>query len=293
MNVNFLSGITTALITPFNKGKVDYPKLEEILSAQVSAKVSSILLFGTTAEPYSLSLSEKKSIFLLTKRIAPNIPIIAGISHPSTDECIKEAKRLINWGANALMITTPYFYKTLERGTVAHFEKIASCTSLPIIVYNVPNRTGYDISIESEVLKMIDNIENIVAIKQASNVLSICKDFLTKTNKLSLCGNDSYLFELLKCGYHGVISVLSNAFPQKIVQIYNSMQKKDFSVASSTFNEVYPLITALEKYPNPIGIKYLCSKVFNLKNELRLPLVKLNTNESKKIDFCLNNLLGE
>ena len=128
MNVNFLSGITTALITPFNKGKVDFIKLEELVTRQVNANVCSILLFGTTGEAYSLSNSEKKSIFLFVKRIAPNIPIIAGISHPSTDECIKEAKRLTTWGANALMVTTPYFYKTLERGVISHFEKISNST---------------------------------------------------------------------------------------------------------------------------------------------------------------------
>ena len=293
MSYNFLNGITTALITPFNNGKIDFDKLELIVANQVKANVSAILLFGTTGEPYSLSFSEKKSIFYAVKRFAPNLPIIAGVSHPSTKECVKESIRFSNLGVNAIMVTTPYFYKTLDRGIINHFSQIASKITLPIIVYNVPARTNYDLSLKKEVLTGLSKIDNIVAIKQASSDLNVCKHFFKGYKFAALCGNDSYILELLKCGYSGVISVISNVFPEKITKIYNAVKQNNIIYAEKTFNEIYALITALEKAPNPIGIKYLCSKIFNSKNELRLPLVNLKESEAKEINLELNNLLEE
>ena len=226
MNYNFLNGITTALVTPFNNNKIDFEKLELVVNNQVKAKISSILLFGTTGETYSLSFSEKKSIFLAVKQFAPKMPIIAGVSHPSTDECIKDCKRMLKLGADAVMVTTPYFYKTLNIGIISHFSKIASCINLPLIAYNVPTRTGCDISSNEQILNELSKIKNLVAIKQASLNLSLCKSISNKYNFLSLCGNDSYILELLKIGYSGAISVLSNVFPERLVSVYNKVKEQ-------------------------------------------------------------------
>ena len=115
--------------------------------------------------------------------------------------------------------------------------------------------------------------------------------WVNKYNFLSLCGNDSYILELLKIGYSGAISVLSNVFPERLVSVYNKVKEQDFNSAELMFNEIYQLISFLEKIPNPIGIKYLCYKMLNFKNELRLPLINLCESEAKQLNLTLNNLL--
>lgn len=293
MNANFLHGVTTALITPFKNNAVDYNAFERIILKQTDAKVNSLLLFGTTAEPYSLSLSEKKQLFLLAKRLCNNTPLIAGVSSPSTEECLKQATNYFKWKADCLLLTTPYFYKSSDLGVYQHFERVAKKVDLPIIIYNVPSRSNYDITKKQELIERLLKIENIVAIKQALPNLTECKDFLKNSNLIKLCGNDIFTFDLLKSGYSGVISVLSNAFPEIFVEIYNNIKNSQIERAKEQFESIKPLLNVFESIPNPIAIKYLCSKIYKMQNQLRLPLVPTTKTEENQIDCALNKFLGE
>lgn len=278
------SGLTTALITPFEKDRPDFTALEKILGKQISAKADAILLFGTTGEGLSLSLNEKKSIFLSAKHILDDkIPIITCISSPITHTAVEYLKEFEKWGSSAIMAITPFYYKCTQEGIVKHFSKLCENTQLPIIVYNVPTRTSYDIFSMPLVLDYFNACNQIVSIKQADNNLQSCLNSQNKTKKGLLCGNDKYIYECLNNGYNGVVSVISNLFPAEIKQIISLLNSNKKEEANKIFNSLTSILDALETLPNPITVKYAAKLLFGCNDDLRLPLTPPDQETKLKI----------
>lgn len=281
------SGIITALATPFKNGKIDLESLYKILVKQVNANVDAILLFGTTGEGISLSLNEKKKIYILTKNTVGNIPIIAGISSPVTGEAIRLAKVYESWGADGIMLITPYYYKTSQIGVLKHFETVALNTSLPIILYNVPVRTNCDI-LNMNLFKELEKHDNIVGIKQAGKNLNDCLSLLEKTSLPLFCGSDKFIYKTLIADYQGAISVISNVMPKTVKSIYLSIKNNEIMLGKTTFEKLLPIINSLELEPNPIPLKHALSVIHGCSNELRLPLIAATKNTQNIINNLLN-----
>lgn len=291
MNYFKFNGIITAVATPFKNNELDLIALEKMLLSQLDARVNAILLFGTTGEGLSLSLTEKKILFNFARHVLKDkIPIICAISSPITKIAVAEAITYERWKANGILAITPYYYKTTERGIYEHFTEICNSTSLPVIAYNVPKRTCCDISKMDNLLVKLEKLKNLVGIKHCPNSFDECSQILNKTAIPIYCGSDKFLYDCLKLGYCGAISVFSNCLAKSATDLYNLAINNDFIKASVLFDKINDFINLIDTLPNPICIKHALSIQFNCSNELRLPLMVADEETQNKINQYYINL---
>lgn len=283
-------GCGTALVTPFTNEGINFEELRKMIEFQILEGADSLIICGTTGESSTMSIEEKKSIIDFSVKIAHGrIPIIAGTGGNNTKDVIYMSKYAQSVGVNGLLIVTPYYNKTTQLGLLQHYAEIAQNVKLPIILYNVPSRTG--INIEPQTCLELSKIPNIVAIKEASGNISqvakianLCKDELTIYS-----GNDDQVVPLLSVGGMGVISVLSNLFPKFVHNMVTDYLAGNWQKACASQLYALPMIDALFTEVNPIPIKYAMNKIgFNC-GIPRLPLVELTEKNKKKIDDVLNN----
>ena len=287
MKKSNFNGVITALTTPFKNDKIDLDTFEKIIYSQLKAKVHGLLLFGTTGEGLSLSATEKKILFTFAKKLVGNLPIICATSTTVTHEALTQVKEYQRWGADAVLVITPYYYKTSEDGVYEHFKTISQECELPIIIYNVPARTGYDLTQSPQLLNKISSLSNVCAIKHCANNLNDCLKISSHTKLNLLCGNDSLFFESVKNGYNGGICVFSNCLPAEATLLYDLAKNNDLPRNEILIDKINRFITAIDCQPNPIGIKYAVSRIFGGENQLRLPLTKANKNTKNKINEFL------
>ena len=237
-----ISGAYTALITPFKNGKVDYKKLSELIEFQINNSIDGIVICGTTGESATLTNKEKKKIIKYTvEMVNGRVPVIAGTGSNDTSHCIELSKYAERVGVDALLIVTPYYNKTTQKGLIEHYSKIAENVLTPIIIYNVPSRTG--VNILPDTVKKLSEIENIVGIKEASNNFSQLLELLSKVPKSFsvFSGNDDSILPLLSIGGKGVISVLSNIFPKETHDLCQAFFKGDIKYACDIQLKYYPV----------------------------------------------------
>lgn len=280
-------GVYTAVITPFTKdGQVDYDSLSKILKYQENSEVSGVVILGSTAEEKCLTSMEKFKIIKLTTQIITNKQIIVGVSSASTDEACQIVERYNNFDIDGYLVGCPYYVKPTQNGLYLHFEEIAKKTQLPICIYNVPSRTGTNIS--SETVGRLSNIKNIVAIKDATGSIEYAKNIIDSCGKgfSLLCGNDDMFLEYLNIGASGIVSVLSNAYPQEFADIFNCYSH-DRMFSESEFENLKPIINNIFQESNPIGIKYLMSRLGFCENVLRLPLTKMTDKNASILNECI------
>lgn len=284
-------GIGTALITPFKNGRIDFSALENIIELQIKAGVGALIVGGTTGEAATLSDIERYTLFEFTKeKTRRRTKLIFGTGTNDTKAAIRHTKRAEEIGCDGVLVVTPYYNKGTFDGVAMHYSEIAKATSLPIILYNVPSRTGVNLT-ETQ-LKELSKIKNIVAIKEAGD--SIDKYVATAAMAESLglyAGNDTQIYTTLALGGLGVISVLSNIMPEKCVDIYESFARGEYEKAAKIQFSLLPLISSLFAETNPAPIKYAMKKLGLCENELRLPLCPVREETEKKIDEavkCLN-----
>ena len=277
-----VKGPITALITPMIDDKIDFSAFRKILRAQVCAKIPAYILFGTTGEPLSLQPEEKTKLFYTAKEEVGDAPLICGISSPVTEAATKSAECLTKLGADGLLVVTPYYYKCTDDGIYEHYRQIATATDLPIIVYNVPARTGIDLTAKPELLDRIAQIKNVCAIKNAAIDSSSNADYLKSARLPVYCGNDSLNYDSLKFGSVGSISVISNLLPK----IEFAMHKCFFenNQKSVLYNNIlHKICNVFDKIPNPIAIKYACSLKYDFSPICRLPLTKPSDEQAQAI----------
>ncbi len=283
-------GCSTALITPFTNDGVDFEELRKLIEFQILEGIDSLIICGTTGESSTMSLEEKKSVIEFSIKIANGrVPIIAGTGGNNTKEVISLSKYAESVGADGLLLVTPYYNKTTQNGLIAHFTEIAKSVSLPIILYNVPSRTG--LNIEPETCLELSKIPNIVGIKEASgNISQVAKIAnLCQDNLAIYSGNDDQIVPILSLGGLGVISVLSNIYPKYVHDLVMDYLTGNWQKATASQVYAIPLINALFSEVNPIPIKYAVNKIGFKAGLPRLPLVELSDKNKEKIDLIMKN----
>ena len=270
-------GCGTAIVTPFDENGVNYESFKKLIESQIENKVDSIIVCGTTGEASTMTVEERKGAIKFALETANRrIPIIAGTGGNCTSQVIEFTKWAESAGVDGALIVTPYYNKTTQDGLVAHYSAIAKETSLPIILYSVPSRTG--VNITPATCKKLSEIENIVAIKEASGNLSQIAEIknLCGKNLNIYSGNDDQITPILACGGIGVISVLSNVAPEYTHNIvYNFLEGKIESAINSQIKAI-PLIKALFSEVNPIPVKAALNMLGYNVGTPRLPLIEMS-----------------
>lgn len=269
-------GCATAIVTPFDEDdNINYDEFKRLIDFQIDNKVNAIVVCGTTGEASTLSNEEKEELIeYCVKVVNKRIPVIAGVGSNNTKVVIQNEKTAEKLGVDGLLIVTPYYNKTTQKGLIEHYKTISENTNLPIILYNVPTRTGVDIN--PDTYFELSKIKNIVATKEAcgdiSKVLKIRK--LCKDNLNIYSGNDDQIVPILSLGGIGVISVLSNIMPKYTVEMINKYFESKVEISSKMQIEISNLINLLFKEVNPIPIKEALSILGFKIGKPRLPLIE-------------------
>ena len=285
-------GVGTALITPTNANGIDFENLEKLIDVQIKEGVNALIIAGTTGEGSTLDDKEHKELLSFSKnKIAGRVPMIAGVGSNDTNYACSLAKYACEIGVDGLLAVTPYYNKATQYGLIQSYTAIAKVSNKPIILYNVPSRTG--VNIEPETYLELSKVDNIVGIKEASGNLSkIIDTFNLVGDKLYIySGNDDEITPLLSMGGYGVISVLSNMLPKETVEICDSYFAGDIKKSMSLQLKYLPLIRALFSEVNPIPIKSAMAKLGYCENYLRLPLTPMDKAKEEKM-FSIMKELG-
>lgn len=271
------TGCGTAIATPFTKDGVNFEVFKQLLEDQLKGHVDAIIVCGTTGEASTMTEQEKKdTIAFAVKTVAGRVPVIAGTGGNNTASSIAMTKWAESIGVDGVLLVTPYYNKTTQEGLIAHYTAIANATSLPIILYNVPSRTGLNIT--PETCLALSKIENIVAIKEASSNMSQVAQIaaLCKDNLHIYSGNDDQILPILSLGGLGVISVLSNILPKDTHQMVASYFEGNTKEATHLQLATLPLINSLFCEVNPIPVKAALNMLGYDFGTPRLPLVELS-----------------
>ena len=265
-------GVGTALITPFRDGIIDYTALTKIIERQIDAGVDALIIGGTTGEAATLSDAERYQLFAYAKAaIDGRCKIIFGTGTNDTKRAVEHTKRASRIGCDGVLCVTPYYNKGTESGIVKHYLQLAECSTAPVLLYNVPSRTGVNLSISA--LRVLCMHENIVGIKEASDSCDRLITLCEMREELSLyAGNDSAMHTVLSLGGEGVISVFSNAYPEYFVRLAKEFFSGRHEVSLKMQIEALPMIQALFLETNPTPIKYLMHRMRLCQAEVRLPL---------------------
>jgi len=281
-------GPMVALVTPFKDNKVDYDKLEELINRQIDNGTMAIVPCGTTGESATLSHQEHRDVIKFTvDAVNKRVPVIAGTGSNNTAEAIEMTAFAEKVGANGALVITPYYNKPTQAGLVAHFSAVAENTSIPIVLYNVPSRTG--INMLPSTVAELTKFENIIAIKEASGSMVQALDIIQLTHDRIkvISGDDGLFFPLLTIGAVGVISVVSNVVPQDMRALYDSFIEGDYENAKQWHYKLAPLIKAMFYETNPIPVKATLNLMGLIDKELRLPLVPMSSENLNKLKQVL------
>ena len=280
-------GAGVAIVTPmYDDGKVNYDKLEELLEYQIANSTDAIIICGTTGESSTMTHGEHlKTIKFAIDKVNKRVPVIAGTGSNCTETAIMMSKEAASYGADALLVVTPYYNKATQKGLIAHYTAIANAVpETPIIMYNVPSRTGCNIQ-PATVATLVKNVKNIVGLKAASGDLSqIAKTVSLAGADLELySGNDDQVLPILSLGGLGVISVLSNVAPKETHDMVMKFMEGDVAGAAKIQIDAIPLINALFCEVNPIPVKAAMAAMGYGENYLRLPLTPMEEEHEKNL----------
>jgi len=277
-------GAFTALVTPFKNGKIDYDALEKHIEFQIAQGIDGVLPMGTTGESPTVSFEEHEEfIRRVVKIVNGRVKVLAGTGANSTSEAVWLTKCAEDAGVDAALSVNPYYNKPTQKGLIAHYEQIAKSTKLPIILYNIPGRTGVNFLPES-IKELLNRVDNVVAMKEASGdinqmmrLVELCGDKLTL-----LSGDDNLLLPLLSIGGKGVISVLSNILPADVRKVITLFNENKLDEAKALFYKLLPLCRAMFLETNPIPVKTAMAMMGFCNDHLRLPLTPLGE-ENRKV----------
>lgn len=284
--MTIFKGAGVAIVTPFTKNnEVDYEKLGELIEYQIAEGTDSIIICGTTGEASTLSHEEHLECIRYTaKKVAKRVPVIAGTGSNSTDTAIYLSQEAEKYGADALLLVTPYYNKATQKGLIAHFTAVASSVSIPIILYNVPGRTGCNI-LPQTVATLVQNVDNIVGIKEASgNIAQVAEIMQLTEGKIDLySGCDEMIVPVMSLGGMGVISVLSNIAPRQTHDMAIKFLEGDVIGSRELQLQLLPLINALFCEVNPIPIKKAVNLMGFHVGELRMPLTEMEPVNAERL----------
>jgi 4-hydroxy-tetrahydrodipicolinate synthase len=292
MSTNF-EGTGVALITPFNDDlSIDYSSLEKVINHAISGGVEFLVTLGTTGEPATLTHQEKKDIIAFCKeKIKGRVPLVVGAGGNNTAQVIEEINELDINGIAGLLSVAPYYNKPTQKGLFEHFKAIAGATTLPIIIYNVPGRTGSNISAITA-LQVAEKCKNIVAVKEASGdfsqIMQVLKNKPDSFNMLS--GDDALTLPMISLGTQGVISVVANSHPREFSELVRAALKNDYDTANAYQFKLIDYIDALFTEGSPAGVKAAMEIMGLCKKHVRLPLVSVPDEHYVKLQELLSEI---
>ncbi len=284
-----LDGSMVALITPFtNENKIDDETLYDLVRWHVAKKTDAIVCCGTTGEAPTLSKEEKiRVIKMCLEAASGEIPIIAGTGSYSTKSTIEMTSKAYDLGVDACLVVVPYYNKPTQEGCILHFEEVNK-VGAKIIVYHHPGRTGVNLTLST--FALLEEMKNIIAIKEASSDLDFAKGLIEKNSLPVLSGDDSLTFPMMKYNAKGVISVVANCIPSKMKQLVKACKKKDYLKAKAISDEIEPLCRAMALETNPQCVKYALSIMGKCLPHLRLPLIEPSEMNKTIIQKAIENL---
>ncbi|WP_440952470.1 4-hydroxy-tetrahydrodipicolinate synthase [Methanococcoides sp. FTZ1] len=284
-------GVLPAIITPFTKADtIDKEGLQQNIEFVEKGGVSGIAACGTTGESATLSTAEHMELIDISVNCA-KVPILAGTGSNNTAEAIELTKHAEDAGAAGALVISPYYNKPNKAGLIAHFKAIAEAVELPIVLYNVPSRTGQDMPLE--VIFELAKVDNIIAIKEASGNLDKVSQIIENTRDEDfkvISGEDGLTMPIVALGGAGVISVVANVVPEKMVKLVNATNEGDLRTAQQLHYEMAPLIRALFAETNPIPVKRAVELIGLNTGHLRLPLAPISKENEQKLVECLKDL---
>lgn len=278
------TGASTALITPFSDGRIDTDSFGRIIDLQLGAKIPALTVCGTTGESATLSDKEKlELISFAVSRAVGKAKIIAGTGSNDTAHAVKLSRKAESLGCDALLAVTPYYNKASPEGLYRHYSEIAAASSLPVILYNVPSRTGLDAPVG--IIKRLFEAGAVAAVKEASGNISKTAELISLCPGITVySGNDDAILPTLSLGGKGVISVLSNLLPGEVQSLCTDFFEGRTESAAASQAKLYPLISALFSTTNPIPVKYLMSRLGLCRAEYRLPMTAPTAGEKELLD---------
>lgn len=288
---SIFQGVATALITPLNEKGVDYPALKKLIEWQIQEGVQALVICGTTGEGSTLNDAEHREVLKFAMDVAAGrVTMIAGTGSNDTAYAIDLTKYACQLGYDAMLVVTPYYNKTTQKGLIAMFTAIADASTKPIILYNVPSRTG--VNIEPATYAALADHPQIAAIKEAGgNISKIVETVALVGDKLDIySGNDDQIVPIMACGGKGVISVLSNVVPAETVELCNKMFAGDVAGAMAMQVKYLPLTNALFSEVNPIPVKAAMAAMGYCENYLRLPLVCMEDAHREVLLQCMRDV---
>lgn len=284
--MSIFKGAAVAIITPFQENReINYPKLAEIIDDQIAHHTDAIVICGTTGESSTLTHEEHlEAIRFTVEHVAGRVPVIAGTGSNCTETAIYLSTEAEKYGADALLVVTPYYNKATQKGLIAHYTAIAESVNLPIIMYNVPSRTGCNIQPETAAY-LAKNVKNIAGIKEASgNISQIAKLMQLAEGQIELySGNDDQVVPIMALGGLGVISVLSNVAPQQTHDMVAKFLEGDVAGSREIQLKALPLIDALFCEVNPIPVKAAMNMMGWEAGPLRMPLTVMEPQNQERL----------
>ena len=282
-----------ALITPFNEdGTIDFPALARLIEYQIQNGIDYLVALGTTAETPTLTEDEKARVrAFIIEKVNGRVPIVLGLGGNNTNAIVENLKTQNFDGIDAILSVVPYYNKPSQEGIYQHYKAIASATKLPVILYNVPGRTGVNMTAETT-LRLARDFDNIVAIKEASGNITQMDDIIKNkpSDFMVISGDDGITFPLITLGAVGVISVIGNAFPREFSRMVRLALNGDYASALTIHHRFTQLFSLLFVDGNPAGVKCLLHAMGYIQNQLRLPLVPTRITTYEKIRDVLQKL---
>lgn len=290
---NIFKGLGIALITPFNEdGSVDYDSLRNLLDYQLKNGADFLCILATTGETPTLTADEKLEIKnLVVDKVAGRIPILMGCGGNNTAAVVEELKTGDFRGIDGVLSVCPYYNKPSQEGLYQHFKAIATATKLPVVLYNVPGRTGINLKAETTV-RLATDCNNIVAIKEASGNLEQVDEIIkNKPRDFDvISGDDALTFPMISCGAVGVISVIGNALPKEFSKMIRLQMRGEYDGARKIHHRFTDLFSLLFIDGNPAGVKAMLSEMGMIKNILRLPLVPTRISTLQRMSEIMKEL---
>ncbi len=293
MSKHIFEGLGVALITPFcADGSIDYSSLEKLINYQIDNGIDYLVALGTTSEAATMSDEERFAVLNFVKEINnKRVPIVVGAGGNNTVTVLDNIKKVEKEGVDGLLSVTPYYNKPNQNGLFEHFKAVANSTKLPVILYNVPGRTGVNMSAQTTV-KLAKQFTNVLAVKEASGNLPQAMDIIQNSPEhfAVISGDDALTMPLISLGAKGVISVVGNAYPKQFSQMVNYSLQNDFASARDFHYQLVNMIDALFEEGNPVGVKSLLQYLGLIDNNLRLPLVKSSQALDDKIKLLADKI---
>jgi 4-hydroxy-tetrahydrodipicolinate synthase len=285
------TGSLVAIVTPFKNGKLDEQALGDLIEWQIGSGTHGIVPCGTTGESATLTHAEHDRVVAFTVEVVRGrVPVVAGTGSNSTEEAIVLTKHAKSAGVDGALLITPYYNKPTQEGLFLHYKAVADAVDLPLILYNIPGRTG--VNLLPSTIARLTACRTIVAVKegsgsvqQASEIIQLCGERLTV-----LAGDDALTLPMMAVGAKGVITVTANVFPAKMAGLVNAFQAGRLEDARTLHHQLYPLFTALFYETNPIPVKEALHMMGKIEREMRLPLCQMSADNKDKLRCVLKEL---